>query len=372
MIILKNNPQMIHRIGPKKFFHIILNGLFIDNFAHQSCYNKKDLLKVLNGAVKTNEYIESFIRNNKGLPSADTFYRRLHHSSMHIDMLNKIIELEIKYAKGIGAFSTKIDVAIDEHDEPYYGKDNFYLTCSNKFKGTNKVLRFATIDALLNRERFTLGIIVRTPLDGMNRGKEVQILLDKAMKYVDISMVLLDRGYLSASVIYAINSKNLNYIIPAKVNSKTDKFKGLKKNIVNSNISYIAVKDKLYDTYSRIRVTSNYVYVKYIKDGKEENFSFYTNVEINDHNVIELAEKYRERWGIETGYAKKKELKMKSKSPNMKTRIYIYIITVILYNLWILLNFIIKQTRIGRYEITMVDFIYIIKKRFRGISKMLE
>lgn len=47
---------------------------------------------------------------------------------MHIDMLNKIIDLEIKYAKSIGAFSTKIDVAIDEHDEPYYIKNNFYLT----------------------------------------------------------------------------------------------------------------------------------------------------------------------------------------------------------------------------------------------------
>lgn len=47
----------------------------------------------------------------------------------------------------------------------------------------------------------------------------------------------------------------------------------------------------------------------------------------------------------------------------MKTRIYIYIITVILYNLWILLNFIIKQTRVSRYRIKIVDFIYIIKKK---------
>lgn len=58
------------------------------------------------------------------------------------------------------------------------------------------------------------------------------------------------------------------------MNSKTDKFKRLNKNIVNSNISYIKVNDELYDIFSRIRVTSNYVYVEYNKMGRRRILYF--------------------------------------------------------------------------------------------------
>ncbi len=37
-------------------------------------------------------------------------------------------------------FNRKVNVAIDEHDDPYYGMDNKYLinVSRNKFRGTDK------------------------------------------------------------------------------------------------------------------------------------------------------------------------------------------------------------------------------------------
>ncbi len=45
-------------------------------------------------------------------------------------------------------FNGKVNVAIDEHNDPYYGMDNLYLVGRNKFRGTDKVIRIASIDVI--------------------------------------------------------------------------------------------------------------------------------------------------------------------------------------------------------------------------------
>ncbi len=59
---------------------------------------------------------------------------------MNFEIIDTLIEDSVEIGKSIGLFNRKVNVAIDEHDDPYYGMDNPYLinVARNKFRGTDK------------------------------------------------------------------------------------------------------------------------------------------------------------------------------------------------------------------------------------------
>ncbi len=159
-------------------------------------------------------------------PSGDTIYRRL-SKSLNFQKIDSLIEKSVKIAKSMGMFKEKVNVAIDEHDEPYYGKDNKYLISvgKKKFRGTDKAIRIASIDVVIKDERFIRAFIPKHPIDGIDNSMEVEILLRRAIELgININFVLIDRGYFDACVLGKIGDFGLRYIIPAKENPKTKKF----------------------------------------------------------------------------------------------------------------------------------------------------
>ena len=88
-------------------------------------------------------YIETYVRNYNTIhtPSGDTMFKRLYEAAAGngIAILKMLIDYTVKMAIELNAFSNPINVAIDEHDEPYTGKDNPYLidVPFYKFRGTD-------------------------------------------------------------------------------------------------------------------------------------------------------------------------------------------------------------------------------------------
>ncbi len=91
--------------------------------------------------MRNGEYVETYVRNHNSskVSSGDTVYRRL-HQSFNFEKIDSLIEESVEIAKSIGMFNHKVNVAIDEHDDPYYRRDNKYLinVSRNKFRGTDK------------------------------------------------------------------------------------------------------------------------------------------------------------------------------------------------------------------------------------------
>ena len=82
-----------------------------------------------------------------------------------------------------------MNAAIEEQDWPYYSRGNVYLINApfHRFRGTGRAYRVASLESLKNGERFTLSLIGKDPLDG----------IDNATSPVDdIGMVMMDRGYI--------------------------------------------------------------------------------------------------------------------------------------------------------------------------------
>ena len=70
-------------------------------------------------------------------------------------------------------------------------------------------------------------------------------------------------------------------------------------------------------------------------------FAYATNIPVTADNAFKLAEDYRKRWGIETGYRVKEDVRGRTCSRNYVIRLFFQLLSILLYNLWQLCNLII-------------------------------
>ena len=266
----ENHTPHIQNAGTaKKFFTSSLRSIFSDR-SPQCRYSSGDIIGVIRNAISLNEYIETYVRNSTyvRIPSGDTVFRWIKDigsesgshmrkgsqprkkTSSHdgIDAITGLIDLTVKIAIASGSFQHPVNVAIDEHDEPYYGMDNRYLINApfHKFRGTDRAYRFASLESVKNGQRFTLSVIRKDPLDGIDNAMEVDLLLQHSMSLgVTINIVLMDRGYLDVGVMRKVEALNLEYIIPAKDNPKVLRFKEMEMKHCDSGFSFLVIGDNV-------------------------------------------------------------------------------------------------------------------------------
>ena len=266
-----------------------------------------------------------------------------------------LIDETVHLAIANGAFSNPVNAAIDEQDEPYYSIDNRYLINApfHRFRGTDKACRFATLESVKNGGRLTLSIMRKDQLDGIDNANEVDYIIKHAMSLgIKINILSMGRGYMDAGVIRRVESLKLKYIIPAKDNPKVLKYKKMEMKYYNGN-QFLVINDTI--SSGKESVKTNFVHIVYYPDRKRHDFSFYTSINVDENNARELAEIYRERWGIENGYLEKKDVKEKTHSPDMGVRYFLFFLSVLLYNMWVLFNLIRRMANYG--WITLMDFI---------------
>jgi len=303
-----------------------------------SKYHQEDLFKlILTASVNTTSAESSavelkVVRNKKDIPSPDIVFYHIERQN-HLDIqhhLEEVINSSYLMAEKRRLFGRSAAVAIDIHEIPYYGKVNnpFIMGCKHK-NGTSYCYKYATIDIVEKNQRFTLKAIPLTPLSNDN-ATIVNQLLQHAMKYVHVKYVLLDRGFFSVDVINVLLNLKLKYIMPA---IKNDKIKQIVKD--NSNKASYFLKYTMRS--GRKNATFNLM-VKYDEKDKEY-YTFATNFEIKFIKDIEcIAETYRKRWGIETGYRVKKDFLAVTTTECYTIRMLYFMVSVILYNFWLLCN----------------------------------
>ncbi len=280
----------------------------------------------------------------------------------------------MKNAISIGYFSEAVNVAIDEHDTPYYGMDNADLisTPYHKYRGTDMAYRFATLESVRRDSRLTVSVMRKTPLDGIDNAREAGMLIRHAIDPgIRIGFVLIDRGYLDAAVMKTVDDMNLKYIVPAKENSKVKKFKDMDMRYSDRiRAGYLILRDTI--SSGKTGVESNFVHIIYYTGKgdfhRKHDFSLYTNADVSESTVLEFAELYRTRWSIENGYLEKKDTGERTHSPDMHVRRFLFLFSVLIYNLWILLNMI--RALNGQDHIILMDFLIAMRRgRFSAMLK---
>ena len=70
----------------------------------------------------------------------------------------------------------------------------------------------------------------------------------------------------------------------------------------------------------------------------EKYSAFATNLPVKEEEREQVIEAYRKRWGIETGYRVKREFRIKTSTRVYSMKILFFFLSVVMYNLWVLLN----------------------------------
>lgn len=258
------------------------------------------------------------------VPDADTVLYRLKKLSFKEVMrsFEKVVEHHWRIARKQRLFTKAVCVAIDFFEIPYYGDKNDPMVVGTKKKlGTNYAYRFATLNIVERGKRLTIKVIPVPPL--ARKEKIVRELVEFANRKLKIRLVLLDRGFCSVKVVNTLKELKVIFIMPKP---KTDPVKKL------ANDAPCVVD------YEMISSTGEIASVKLVLiEGDEKVLAYITNTSLGE-KVMGV---YSKRWGIETSYRVKNQFRPRTTSKNYVVRLFYFLLSVTLYNAWILCNVIV-------------------------------
>lgn len=299
---------------------------------HNAKYSKSTILDVLvHSALEgsfTHGGASSYKRQNPISPESSTvlYHLKKHDAQSVKSVFYKVSDEIFRIAKSCGIFKRrKLDVSIDYTYQHFYGNPgSANIVYSKPDHGTSKYFRYITIDIVEDGARFTLCALPSQIFD--SEADLVKELLEYAKSKISINRVYMDRGFANSRIFNLLKSMGLKYIIPLPEDA------GIKK-LMTGSYPFVIRNYRRADA-----IIPRLVLV----EGRKGLMKIATNIEIStrDVDLIEnLPRLYSKRWGIETGYrVKKREGLVKTTSKNYSVRLFYFLFSVALYNLWILIN----------------------------------
>ncbi|MCL5877933.1 MAG: transposase [Candidatus Bathyarchaeota archaeon] len=278
--------------------------------------NSKDTTKTLILAAIDNNYIEECAQNLNLCGQT----ARNHLKQLNPQKLLQINQQTITKMKQKGALSKPLIIAIDWHDEMYYGDPHARDVVGTQHKnGSNHAYRYATVSVLWNSQRLTMAAV---PMMRKSKLWHVKYLLKCVFDLgLTVKLVLLDRGYFSTQVIRYLDASKISYIM--HIPWHKDPLK--------------AGLDVVYTTTTHKRSAFEQASFRLVTMRQSKRLLvFATNTLFKPRRLKEL---FRRRWGIETSYRLIGLFLAKTTSRLYRLRLLFFFLAVVLYNLWVLWNF---------------------------------
>ena len=309
--------------------------------SHNTVYGDNVFLDMLVHCAITHDFTEdgskTFKLFNKEAPHVNTVLYHIKKFDLDEVMatFEKVFEKTCQMAKSLGVFNKSVDIAIDATEQMYYGDKNDPMVVKTKFKtGTNTAFRFATVNVVERGMRFTLMAI---PMSQFTSNKEVlERLITYAQKKVKIRYVYVDRAFFSGSCMMMLEKLGVKYIMPAiqhrRIKQLTER---------SEPVTVMDYKMKYRDSFTRKHVRYKLVIMR-SNQNPETKIAFATNIyDITTRNAEAVCNNYSKRWGIETSYRVKNDFRVRTTSKNYIVRLFYFLLSVCLYNFWILANLIV-------------------------------
>ncbi len=302
------------KYSPSKFLDVLTHVAMHNDFTH-------------NGA-------ETFKKIQKyGPTSTDLLYhvRKMNPADIK-EAFKQAFEKSFKIARQSNLFYKRFsDVAIDLHEWMYYGDKNDSMVVGTKEKnGTCYCYRFATINIVERGMRFTLLALPMSQLD--EKHKVIQELVDYAKKFIRLGTIYVDRGFFSIQCINTLDQCGY-YLMPAVRNPKVQR-------TIDESVAPTVIDYKMGGRKPSDRVTSFKLAICE-EDGKK--YGFATNLNVKPQHANNLFLLYDKRWGIETSYRVKQDFKARTTSKRYVVRLFYFLFSACLYNLWVLASVVIGK-----------------------------
>jgi hypothetical protein len=350
----------LERIPPTVMRLVKTDMNFIPARADNAQYQLSQFLDIesriglLNGAIEDGCKQYRISNDGEG-PGGDIFRHYLKENSVD-DLLRRFGQTNQTIAGAAKQrldFSRPVTVAIDFTPIPYYGeRRDEYVFGAKPGRRFSYQQEFAVASVVTEDVRLVLTF--RRRRKGETVGEITRDLLNTASDIVNIRRVFADREFATAEVVDELESKGVKYVIPVPSNDR------IRRAIQNMSHD-VEVKEGygLYGptrdgpTNDRVETTLALIpSTKQYDNSEQGTVPFYTNEDIDDYDALrrEWAErklnKYRYRWGVETGFKSIKQFLPVTASNDDRIRVFHFGFAVVLANLWRLIDYLVrKETR---------------------------
>ncbi len=273
---------------------------------------------------------------------------QLEHLAALEDALNALLTVQVPRKVRRGTW----DLAIDLHDQPFYGKSARLraVACRGKARdGTTRFFRIATVCLLVDGVRLTLAVHFVRPDESLS--DILKGLLERARPHLGgLRCVFLDKGFASIEVFRLLDEQQVSAVIACPIRGKRG---GGTRALCVGHKSY-ATEHTFHSNLSgsyRSRVTLVYVF----HEDKPHEKCIEWRLFVQIHNQMtphQIRVNYRRRFGIEASYRCLNQVRAYTTTQNPALRFFFLALALVLLNTWIVLRFrycqVPRQGRLGR------------------------
>jgi hypothetical protein len=264
------------------------------------------------------------------------------------------------------------EIAVDFHDEPYYGRDDpddpDNWVCRGEARaGTTHFYRCATAYVLVQDVRLTIAVVFVKP-----RMDKVTILerLLQAVKRAGVAIKCLyaDKGFCGIPVLRYLDRRRLPAIIALPIRGK----QGGSRKLCHGHTSYRTAYTLKSAEHGSLTVPVAVVrtYQRRRSGQRQLRWLLYVCLRVGGP-VVRVRRRYRRRFGIETGYRLMEQVRARTTSPNPALRFLLMGVALLIVNMWIRLHWLFLRLP-GRGSRRVARWCFRLDRMTRFLTRAIE
>lgn len=311
------------------------------------CRTEQSLQLVVK-ALASGSSLEATCQDSCGVVSSNRLREQLNAALDVGDLRQQEIEMNRALASAIPPEMPLggLEVAIDTHDEPFYGKGAELLsyTCRSRAKdGTSHFFRIASAYVIWRELRLTLALVYVLPEDNLTTVLE-RLLQRLARLGLHDTVLYLDKGFCNGAVIQLLQARQQAAVLACPLRGKKG---GIRAHCQGRGSKHIEYRFTDGTVVNLVLVAS----CRTQKGGKKKRkWLAFVLVNLN-WTPRQVYKKYRRRFGIECSYRILRQAKVFTNSRNPALRFFFLGLSLLIQNLWVLIRWLgTRRPSKGRYK----------------------
>jgi putative transposase len=319
----------VHRLISAQLLQL-LSGV-MDGY---SC-NRQTVSDMVIKASVTGAAIEGTCNSMKDTPTGMTVRTYLNEelSITQLPEIERKMQIQLQADLPRRLWKKPLDLAMDFHDEPFYGKDptlRAYACRGEAYRGTTWFYRVATVYVIHHQIPYTLGMVFLLPEYSTLDVLKALLVQVEALK-LRIRSLCLDKGFCCQEVITFVKDKTYETIIACPIRGK----QGGTRSLCNGRKSYFT-DYTFYPGKPKAYSASLAVVRTYEKRHRKRRavWLLYVIINVKTQNPQVICSRYRARFGIETSYRCMRQTHAMTTSRNPALRFFLLGVAFLITNLW--------------------------------------
>lgn len=326
---------------PRGFKNLILNLLTRCNPAGiQPARNSKYGIKLFwlvlllagLGKCSVSEVVRDRKRANLPSPQAKTVWNNIPRGSLAVlasKSRDALVDLAVNCSKKTRQRLRRCRIlALDWHDDPFYGDKNTPGTVGGKRKAsTSRFYRFMTAELVKGTFSYNTGL--HPSVKGEDRARESMKLVEHARRHFPVKIVVADAGFFSGRFLAMLQAAGLDYYIRASLNTYLKDVLATVKDKVDTTRKPVSVTVTItdYSTGHDFPVTAAFSW-------RNKEYQCHLRPVNSRHSHAELRAAFDRRFGIETGYRVIHKGQPPTCSKRPEIRLLLMFLAMFLTNCW--------------------------------------